>query len=106
MITHIPYNKTPRSKRREWSIYVVIEAEMYQGRVLSRKKNTKKLRDMSNKPVSCMRDYLYLGVTRMYKRNGILYIITGSGKKKEIHRHEVKRVCGLFKREYKREGVQ
>lgn len=106
MITYIPYNKPPRSKRPEWSIYVVIESEMYIGRVLSRKKNTKRLRDMSNRPVPCLREYLYLGVTKMYKKKGILYIITGGGKNKEIHRHEVKRVRGLFKREYKREGVQ
>ena len=97
-----------RSKRPEWSVYVVVEADMYEGRVLTRTKNkkTKKLRDMSNKPVRGTRDYMYLNAVKMYKKDGKLYIITMVGGTKETHIHNMDRVKGIWKREYKREGVQ
>ena len=98
---------TRRSKRYEWSVYVVVETEGYEGRVLVRKpKSTKHLRYMHSEPVIVTKEYLYLDAVKMYKKNGILYIVTGSGKKREVHKHEMKRVKGIWKREYNREGVQ
>lgn len=76
---------------------------MYQGRVLSRKHATR--REMKE-PVEVIMEYLYLNVTKMYKRNGILYVQIGVGKTKDIHKHEMKRVESIQIREHKRKGVQ
>jgi len=98
---------TKRSKYPEWSVYVVIETEGYEGRVLVRQpKSTKYLRHIKAMPVVEFRDYMYLNVTKMFKKKGVLYIVVGKGKKQEIHMHDASRVRELWKREYKREGVQ
>lgn len=91
------------SKRPLWSVYVMVRAEVYKGRVLSRKHSTK--REMKE-PVEVIIEYLYLDVVKMYKKNGILYIQVGIGKKKEMHMHEVSRVDSVQIREHKRSGIQ
>jgi hypothetical protein len=94
-----------KSKRPEWSIYVVVKYEGYEGRVF-RRNNTRVVRSINNVPKLMEREFLYLHVTNMYKKKNLIYIIVGNGKNKEIHVHEVPRIKILCKREYKREGIQ
>jgi hypothetical protein len=81
----------------------MVKAEVYQGRVLWRKHPTKRI---MKEPVDVVMEYLYLNVTKMYKKAGILYVQVGSGKTKEIHKHEMKRIESIQIREHKRSGVQ
>jgi hypothetical protein len=48
--------------------------------------------------------FLYLNVVKMHKKLGILYIQIGVGKKKEIHRHDMKHVVSIQVREHDRSG--
>jgi len=85
----------------------MIRTEVYQGRVLSRKRYEGRItRREMKEPVEVIIEYLYLGVTKMYKKNGILYIQVGVGKAKEMHMHEVVRIDSIQIREHKRSGVQ
>lgn len=92
-----------KSKRALWSVYVVVYAEVYQGRVLSRTYSTRRT---MKEPVPVTIEYLYLDVTNMYKKEGILYLQEGVGKQKILHRHDITRVASIQIREYKRSGIQ
>ena len=91
------------SKRPLWSVYVMVKAEVYKGRVLSRKHKTQRI---MKEPVEATLEYLYLDITKMYKEKGILYIQEGVGKNKKLHLHDMTRVENIYIREYKRSGVQ
>ena len=106
MIQSIPMRPVLKSKYPAWSVLLVVETDGYEGRVLLRNKKSKVLRDMKNLPVRITKEFLYLNATKMYKKKGMIIIETGKGKQKEVHIHEMSRVKEIYKREYKREGVQ
>lgn len=93
-----------RSKRQEWSVYIVLEVEGYIGRVLSRK--SKKRREMGNRPVPIMHEYLYLDVTGMWEEDNIVYITAVEKGVSKLHSHDKRKIKEVWVREYKREGVQ
>jgi len=97
-----------KSKRAAWSVYVYIERQSQVGRSVKRRKRlTESIPDryVFTKPAEAiLHKFLYLNVTNMYKRDGFLVIEVGVGKKKEIHRHEVKDVTSVQVREYKKDG--
>jgi hypothetical protein len=95
------------SKRAAWSVYIFIERQAQEGRSVRRRKRlTAQIPDryIAGPATSVIHKFLYLNVTKMYKKVGILYIQVGMGKKKEIHKHEVKDVASIQVREYKRDG--
>jgi len=96
-------NTFKESKCQLWSVYIMVRTEVYKGRVLSRKYKTQ--REMKA-PISIIKEYLYLNVVKMYKKDSILYIQIGKGKAKEIHKHDIMRVESIQIRKYKRSGIQ
>jgi len=96
-----------KSKRATWSVYVFVERQVQSGRSIKRRTRlTAPLPDKyTPKPLeTVLHKFLYLNVTKMYKKRGILYIQVGTGKKKELHMHEVNSVASVQVREYKRDG--
>jgi hypothetical protein len=96
-----------KSKRALWSVYVFIEREVQEGRVLTRRRRLTEIKQPRYIPgpvKTVIHKFLYLNVTKMYKKNGMLFIQVGVGKNKELHRHEVKDVASVQVREYKRDG--
>jgi len=97
-----------KSKRAAWSVYVMIERQSQGGRTIKRRKRlTAPISDqyVFTKPAeTILHKFLYLNVTKMYKKGGILHIQVGVGKNKEIHMHEVKDVSSVQIREHKRDG--
>ena len=96
-----------RSKRAAWSVYVFIEREVQEGRSVKRRKRlTAPIPDRYVfKPLqTTLHKFLYLNVTKMQKKDGLLVVQVGIGKNKEIHTHEVKSVNSVQVREYKRDG--
>jgi hypothetical protein len=98
---------TKASKRRIWSVYVFVERQIQEGRSMVRRKrltDKQLIRRMPGQATTVIQRYLYLGVTKMNKKNGILYIQVGVGKKKELHMHELWSVAGIQIREHDRSG--
>ena len=97
-----------KSKRAAWSVYVFIERQSQGGRTVKRRKRlSESIPDqyVFTKPAETVwHKFLYLNVTKMYKKGGILYIQVGVGKNKEMHIHEVKDVASVQVREHKRDG--
>jgi len=96
-----------KSKRQAWSVYVFIERQVQEGRSVKRRKRltaTQPDRYIAGPARSVLHKFLYLNVTKMFKKAGILHIQVGTGKKKELHMHEVKDVASIQVREYKRDG--
>ena len=99
----------PVSKRRLWSVYVFVEREIQEGRIIARSTRlgkVPKLKRIMRELKTVVFEHLYLNVSKMFKKQGILYIYVGVGKNKEVHRHDMKSVVGIQIREYKRSGVQ
>jgi hypothetical protein len=95
------------TKRPFWSVYVFIKRDVQEGRILTRQKRLGERRPERYIPgmaKTVLHKFLYLHVTKMYKKGGILHIQVGTGKKKELHMHEVKDVASVQVREYKRDG--
>ena len=95
-------NTFKADKKAKWAVSVTIEMEGYDGRVFSRKLPSHRVKKLNDFVVT-QREYLYLNVTKMYKKNNTLHIHIG---KLEHHMHEVQRVLCVQVREYKRGGVQ
>jgi hypothetical protein len=99
--------QTKISKRRMWSVYVFVERNIQIGRSMERQKRLtmpRVDRHISGVLQTAVQEYLYLNVVKMYKKNRILYIQIGVGKKKEMHMHDMKSVVGIQVREYDRSG--
>jgi deoxyadenosine/deoxycytidine kinase len=91
-------------KKPKWSVLVTIKSEVFKGRIFSRRKGVsiRRIRD-ANTLVEEEHEYLYLNVTKMYKKGHILHIHIG---KAEHHMHDLQRVISIQAREYKRSGIQ
>lgn len=99
--------QTKEAKKQLWSVYVFIERKVQVGRSIVRKKrltSKQSYKQLSGPVETVLHKFLYLNVTKMYKKNNILYIQVGVGKKKELHRHEVKDISSLQIREHDRSG--
>jgi hypothetical protein len=95
------------TKRKMWSVLIHVERDVQEGRIVTRRKRLTDMRQARYIPgpvVTVLHEFLYLGVTKMFKKKGILYIQVGTGKKKELHHHEVKSINSIQIREYKRDG--
>ena len=101
---------TPISKRPMWSVYVFVERGIQVGRSMVRRKRLTQIsrieRRIPGELKIVIQKYLYVNVVKMYKKENILYIQVGAGKKKEIHKHDMKDVISIQIREHKRSGVQ
>jgi hypothetical protein len=75
-------NETKRSKRAMWSVHVFV-----------------RMGPMSKEPYL---KFLYLNVTKMYSKDGILHIWVEG--KREHHMHDCSRVESVQAREYDRSG--
>ena len=96
-----------KSKRAAWSVYIFIERQVQEGRSIRRKKRLTAIqpdRYIAGPATAIIHKFLYLNVTKMFKKAGILHIQVGVGKKKELHIHEVKDIASIQIREYKRDG--
>jgi hypothetical protein len=100
--------KTPKvSKRRIWSVYVFIEREVISGRSMMRRSRLTAKQQyvrLPGKIETVLHKFLYLNVTKVYKKNGILYIVVGAGKNKEQHMHDLKSVNSIQVREHDPSG--
>lgn len=95
-------NTFKADKKAKWSVLIIVETEGFTGRIFTRKKNTKRLR-LPNELVKSRHEYMYLSVTKMYKKGNVLHIHIG---KAEHHMHDISRVVSIQVREYKRSGIQ
>ena len=99
--------QTQKSKRALWSVYVFVERHVQEGRSMLRRRRLSQIRPdrhISGKTETILYKFLYLNVTKMYKKSGILYIQVGVGKKKEMHRHDMNSVVSVQVREHDRSG--
>jgi hypothetical protein len=99
--------ETKASKRAMWSVYVFIERQVREGRSVARRRRlTDKpmIRRIPSELKTIIQKFLYLNVTRMYKKEGFLCVQVGVGKKKELHMHDMKSVAGIQIREYDKSG--
>lgn len=97
------------SKRPLWSVYVFIERAVQEGRSVTRRRRLTEIKQPRYIPGpvrTVLHKFLYVGVTKMHKKKGMLYVQVGTGKNKEIHIHEVKDINSIQVREYKRSGIQ
>jgi hypothetical protein len=100
-------HETKASKRQLWSVYVFVERQVQEGRSMLRRKRLSQkqpYRRLAGTTEIVLHEFLYLNVTKMHKKNGILYIQIGMGKSKEIHRHDMKSVVSIQVREHDRSG--
>lgn len=98
---------TQRSKRQLWSVYVFVERQVQEGRSMLRRRRLTQSRPdryIPGKTETVLYKFLYLNVTKMYKKGGVLYIQIGIGKKKEMHMHDMKSVVSIQVREHDRSG--
>lgn len=98
---------TKKSERAMWSVYVFVEREVQLGRSIKRKKRLTAIQPDRYvlKPLeTVLHKFLYLCVTKIYKKDDILHIQVETGKKKEIHRHEIKSVVNIQIRKHDRSG--
>ena len=51
-----------------------------------------------------LREFLYVDVVKIYKKENILYIQVGVGKKKELHKHDIKNITQLQIRKHDKNG--
>jgi len=99
--------ETKASKRAMWSVYVFVERQVREGRSMLRRKRLSQkqpYRRLAGTTEIVLHEFLYLNVTKMYKKSGILYIQVGVGKKKEMHMHDMKSVVSIQIREHDRSG--
>lgn len=98
---------TKETKRKLWSVYVFVERDVQVGRSMARKKRLTAKQEyirVAGPREVIVQKFLYLNVTKAYKKAGILYIQIGTGKKKELHKHDVKHVISIQLREHDRSG--
>jgi hypothetical protein len=94
-------------KRRTWSVYVFVEREVITGRSMARRRRLsarQQYRQLPGVKETVLHKFLYLNVTKMYKKLNVLYIQVGAGKKKELHMHDMKHVVSIQVREHDRSG--
>ena len=99
--------KSKATKRITWSVYVFVEREVIPGRSMSRKRRLtakQEYRQVSHMKEMALIKFLYVNMTKMYKKLGILYIHVGIGKKEEMHMHDMKHVVSIQVRENDRSG--
>lgn len=88
--------QTQKLKRPLWSVYILLHANEY---IPLRK--FKKPRLKSPIANTKYKEYLYLDVTKLYKKDGMVHVWCG---KKEHHMHDLKRIESIQVREYDRSG--
>lgn len=96
------------SRQSLWSVYVFVERDVQEGRSITRRKQLGQIRPARYIPgvvKSVIHKFLYLNVTKMHKKENMLYIQVGTGKKKEVHRHDMNSVVSVQIREYRKDGI-
>lgn len=88
--------ETIKLKRPLWSVYILLQMNEY---IPLRK--FKKPRLKTPLVNETHKEYLYLDVTKLYKKDGMVHVCCG---KKEHHMHDLKRVVSIQVREYDRSG--
>lgn len=92
------------SKKKLWSVYVFVETQAREGRILARQGRSGKgvsEKRLPSESKSVVHPYLYLNVTKLFKKDNVLHIECVN---KEKHMHDIKRVVNIQVREYRRDG--
>lgn len=99
--------QTQKSKRQLYSVYVFVRREIQEGRSMARRKRlnqTRPDRYLPGEETVAIKKFLYVDVIKMFKKENVLCIQVGVGKKKEIHKHELKSISSIQIREHDRSG--
>lgn len=99
--------QTKVAKKALWSVYVTVERNAQVGRSMVRRKRLIAQQEYGRVlgvRETILREFLYVNVIKMYKKEDILYIQVDVGKKKELHKHDVESITQLQIRKHDRSG--
>ena len=89
--------ETKRLKRPLWAVYILLRSNQSTP-IRIMKKRMKRFSPQVN---TLHREYVYLDVVKLYKKDGIVHILSD---KKEHHSHEMGHIESIQVREYDRSG--